>query len=1011
MIACRNSPLQCYIRFAHISPTLGLCVTTLPQILAWRYSRKARVSPALGLCVTMLPQILAWRYSRKARVSPALGLCVTMLPQILAWRYNSPMNPITFEGPKITNPEQELSRLREVAVKHAEQSKIGGVEVTPHEAVKETLKQYANIKPEEVLHPEYAIQGNEAEAITLELQPEAHDHVLERFIGIMQEKGIKNAMSVLEKMNNPHLMDDFHRFLVQFIASGYTIPDLREKDELWRPLHMTLFEVSLPEASEEDKNKQLKELISGMEQFYSAMLSVNEDKKSPAWFTVEVACANGSDQFIFYVSVPTVRKELFEKQILAVFPGAHVHEHKDDYNIFNENGVSVASYARLSKHFLYPLKSYEDFDIDPLGMILNSFSKIDKDGEGASIQFVIGERKDQLMRDSEKSLEKMRKGEKIADALKEINQSAGGVVLKEIFNIFKGQEKIEKEKEEKAKRAQAVDTTSLDQFTHKLKSPFVSTNIRIVASAGSIGEAEGILHDLESSFNQFENGHGNRIEWNRVEKNKLAELFEKFSLRAYDWKEQIVLNLQEITTCLHFPATHVGKAAPQLKQSKSGTSPIPLEVSHSGTLIGVNSHRGTEKQVFIAPEDRMRHFYVIGQTGIGKTTLLKNMIVQDIKAGQGVCFIDPHGSDVVDILANIPPNRYEDVVYFDPASTERPMALNMLEYDVRFPEQKTFVVNEMFNIFQKLYGGVPESMGPIFEQYFRNATGLVVEDPESGCTLLDVSRVMSNKTFRDLKISKCKNPIIVQFWREIAEKAGGEASLANVVPYITSKFDVFLANEIMRPIIAQEKSSFNFRDIMDNKKILLVNLSKGRLGDINSHLIGLILVGKILMAALSRVDLFGKNMNDFYLYLDEFQNITTDSISTILSEARKYRLAMTVAHQFIGQLDDKIKNAVFGNVGSMAVFRVGTEDAEFLEKQFTPVFTQNDITNLDNFNAYVKLLSDGRPVKPFNVRIEKPEKGNVEQVLKLKELSSLVFGRPRVEVEEEIMSKYKVMKG
>lgn len=204
------------------------------------------------------------------------------------------------------------------------------------------------------------------------------------------------------------------------------------------------------------------------------------------------------------------------------------------------------------------------------------------------------------------------------------------------------------------------------------------------------------------------------------------------------------------------------------------------------------------------------------------------------------------------------------------------------------------------------------------------------------------------------------------------------------------------------------------REIMDSRKILLVNLSKGRLGDINSHLIGLILVGKILMAALSRVDSFGKgagSMPDFYLYLDEFQNVTTDSIATILSEARKYRLALTVAHQFIGQLDDKIKNAVFGNVGSMAVFRVGTEDAEFLEKQFTPVFTQTDISNLDNFNAYVRLLSGGRPAKPFNMRIMPPDKGDMEQVDKLKELSSLMFGRPRAEVEEEVMRKYQGLKG
>ncbi len=915
-------------------------------------------------------------------------------------------------GPELlsTNPQEELTRLMVASLETAERAKERGVEMTPHQVLKETVKQYAATPHSEVLHPQYSMKKHEVQAITLELSPESHDRQLEEFIGILQEKGIKNAMTVVEKLNNPHLLDDFHRFLVQFLASGYNIPDLTNKNELWKPLRMTLFEVSLPEASQEDKTKQLKELISGMEQFYAGMLSISEDKKDPGWFAVEVANANGSEEFIFYVSVPTTRKELFEKQILAVFPGAHVHEQKDDYNIFNDTGVSVASYAQLSKHFLYPLKPYEAFDVDPLGAVLNSFSKIDRDGEGASIQFIFGERKDFLMRESEKSLEKMRKGEKITTALKEIDQSFGGQMTKELFNIFKSQEKIAKEKEEKEKRASALDQTSIEQFTRKLKSPFVSVNIRIVASAASESEANGILHDLESSFNQFENGHGNRIEWKKVEKSKLEHLLEQFSLRTFNAKEEVILNLEELTTCLHFPATHVGKAAPQLKQSKAGSAPAPLDIPKDGTFIGTNSHRGQESKVYIAAEDRMRHFYVIGQTGTGKTTLLKNMIIQDIKAGHGVCFIDPHGSDVVDILASIPQNRYEDLVYFDPASVERPMALNMLEFDHRFPEQKTFVVNEMFSIFQKLYGAVPESMGPMFEQYFRNATNLVIEDPESGSTLLDVSRVMSNKAFRDLKLSKCNNPIVVQFWKEIAEKAGGEASLANIVPYITSKFDVFLANDIMRPIIAQEKSSFNMREIMDSKKILLVNLSKGRLGDINSHLIGLILVGKILMAALSRVDSFGKQMNDFYLYLDEFQNITTDSIATILSEARKYRLGLTVAHQFIGQLDEKIKNAVFGNVGSMAVFRVGTEDAEFLEKQFRPVFTQTDITNLDNFNAYVRLLTGGRPAKPFNVRIEKPTKGNADQVDKLKELSSLIFGRPRAEVEEEVMKKYASMK-
>ncbi|OHB13175.1 MAG: hypothetical protein A3G99_00250 [Candidatus Zambryskibacteria bacterium RIFCSPLOWO2_12_FULL_39_23] len=426
-----------------------------------------------------------------------------------------------------------------------------------------------------------------------------------------------------------------------------------------------------------------------------------------------------------------------------------------------------------------------------------------------------------------------------------------------------------------------------------------------------------------------------------------------------------------------------------------------------GTLLGVNSYRNVETPIYMQDEDRLRHLYTIGQTGTGKSTLLKSMIIQDISRGNGVCFIDPHGSDVLDILSNIPENRFQDVIYFDPSYTERPMALNMLEYDRSHPEQKTFVVNELFSIFQKLYGKVPEALGPMFEQYFRNATMLVIEDPDTGCTLLDVSRVMTNKAFRQQKLSNCKNPIVVQFWTEVAEKAGGEASLANIVPYITSKFDVFLANDIMRPIIAQEKSSFDFRKIMDEKKILLVNLSKGRLGDINANLIGLILVGKILMAALSRVDAAGTNIPPFYLYIDEFQNITTNSIATILSEARKYKLSLNIAHQFIAQLEENIKDAVFGNVGSLAVFRVGAEDAEYLEKQFSPVFTAKDIMNIDNFNAYMKMLVGGKPVKAFNVRVSNSPKGNPEVVEKLKQLSYTTYGGDRQAIEGEILRKYK----
>lgn len=897
------------------------------------------------------------------------------------------------------SPEAEAERLREEVM--ARQP-----ERPPREAAVEVVKQYAKSQPQDVLHPDYALKPKELEAITLDLAPELHDEQIGGLLGVMQEKGIKNALTVAEQMNNPHLLDDFHRFLVEFVAEGHAIADLKEKDPLWKPLRATLFEVSLPEGGEAAREKTLKELVSSMEQFYAGMLSISSDSAQADWFSLEIANANNSSEFIFYVSVPSARRELFEKQILATFPSAHIREHKNDYNIFNEAGAAAAASARLAKHPLYPLKSYEEFDADPLNVILNSFSKIDRVGEGAALQLIIGPRQDGYAKAAAGAIEKIRQGVKVEAALAEVGRTFAGTLLKSVSKLFGNSERSAKEKEEEEKRRQTLDPGLVEQLSRKLKSPLVAVNLRIIASAATEVEAQAILRDIQSSFNQFENAQGNRLEWKLAESRRLKDFLKKFSFRTFDDSDSVVLNLEEMTTCFHFPAAQANKATPQLKQSKTGTAPAPQELSQQGTKIGVNNYRGAETEIYLAAEDRMRHFYAIGQTGTGKTTLLKNMIVQDIKQGHGVCFIDPHGSDVMDILAAIPPERREDVVYFDPAATERPMALNMLEYDRRFPEQKTFVVNEMFSIFQKLYGNVPESMGPMFEQYFRNATNLVIEDPDSGSTLLEVSRVMSNKAFRDLKISKCQNPIVVQFWKEIAEKAGGEAALANIVPYITSKFDVFLANEIMRPIIAQEKSSFNLREIMDGKKILLVNLSKGRLGDINSHLIGLILVGKILMAALSRVDSFGKEIPDFFLYLDEFQNITTDSIATILSEARKYRLSLTLAHQFIGQLDEKIKNAVFGNVGSLAAFRVGSEDAEFLEKQFAPTFTAADLINLDNRHACVRLLAAGRPVTPFDIETLPPEPGDSARADQLRELSALKYGRPRAEVEAEVMGKY-----
>jgi hypothetical protein len=382
------------------------------------------------------------------------------------------------------------------------------------------------------------------------------------------------------------------------------------------------------------------------------------------------------------------------------------------------------------------------------------------------------------------------------------------------------------------------------------------------------------------------------------------------------------------------------------------------------------------------------------------------MAEQDILAGRGVCFIDPHGQDVESLMDIVPKERIQDVIYFSPGDIERPMGLNFLEYDARFPEQKSLIVNELLDIFNKLFN-MSVTGGPMFEQYFRNATMLVMEDPASGNTLLEVGRVLSDKEFRDYKLSRSSNIVVNTFWQKIAEKAGGESSLANMVPYVTSKFDTFLANDIMRPIIAQEQSAFNFREVMDSGKILLINLSKGRLGELNSSLLGLIIVGRILIASLSRVDVDESQRKDFYLYIDEFQNVTTKSIATILSEARKYRLNMIIAHQYLGQLQDEIKVSVFGNVGTMIAFRIGSDDGEFMEKQFSPVFTAKDLLNIDNRNAYVKLLIHGQTARAFNIKVYPPSRGDVRQRESVKELSRLTYGKPRADVEAEIKSRYK----
>ena len=903
---------------------------------------------------------------------------------------------------RFTTPAEEIAYLR---------GKLSSFEKTGaslereerKEILRHEIKQYQSVPATKVIPENRVLAPSAREKIVLDLAPEKHDTKMQELFLLLSEKGLKNALSVLEALKNPHLDDDFHRVLVQYLISGIDPTDFKKSKEIFKAAHLKLYEVTLPDFDPREKEKEFRELVSLMERFYAGMLALSDGKDNePArnYFTLEIALPNNGDEISMYVAVPREHGDIFEKQIFGLYPKAKIEERRDDYNIFNDDGASYAMVGKLKTTPALPIKTYESFSADPISVILNTFSKLKREGEGVAIQFVCLPAGEKFIKRYGAVLDDVKRGMSVSQAAEHADPLLSAV--RSTYSFFAGTGK-NKESDHVVKH---VDEEAIKLISEKIGSTIMNVNIRAIASAESSERARAILRDLASAFHQFTETKGNTLLFEEARAKESLKIFHKFSYRLWDDDEALPLNVRELTTLFHFPVQVEGFS--QLRHARAGTSPPPLEIPHAGTLLGVNKYRHQETKVFMGKEDRVRHFYVIGQTGTGKTTILKNMIVQDIREGNGCCFIDPHGSDVQDILSLIPDERVDDVIYFDPSYAERPMALNMLEFDERHPEQKTFVVDEILGIFNKLFD-MKTAGGPAFEQYFRNSAMLVMDHPESGNTLLEISRVLSDKSFRELKMMNCKNPLVLQFWQN-ALKTTGEQSLANYAQYVTNKFDVFLSNEIMRPIVAQQKSAFNFREVMDNKKILLVNLAKGRLGDINANLIGLILVGKISMAALSRVDLFGKPMNDFYLYIDEFQNVTTPAISSILSEARKYRLSLNIAHQYITQLEENIKNAVFGNVGSMAIFRVGADDAEFLSKQVEPTFSASDILKLENRNAYLRLLVNGTPVKPFNIETLAPEKGDTRVAEHIKELSYLKYGRARQEVESEILAKYQVLK-
>lgn len=762
--------------------------------------------------------------------------------------------------------------------------------------------------------------------------------------------------------------------------------------------------------------QHLREEISRGETIFKAIggLKAQEWHKNFSWllgrndhFSFEIVA---NHKYIsFYVIAPRAMGRYLEQQIQAYYPEA-VLEEAEDYNIFSARGQTVAGFIKTKRSFIFPLKTYNKMEADPLNSLVNAMSKLAEE-ESLAIQYVVRSSRPGWHNKVNRVVSSVNQGKKLSEAISANLFSKILLFFGDLINAAKPN--AQANKPEKENRLTAMEQEVLKLIEEKNSKAGLDINIRLVASARDSARAKVFLNNMIGVFSQY-----NYYQYGNVLTNKIPfynDYIQKFLIKDFIYRRfkpnsGFILNTEELASLYHPPLS--GAETPNIRWLLAKYSSAPSNIPGEGIILGKNIYRGVTTEIKMKREDRRRHTYVIGKSGVGKSVLLASMAIQDIANGEGVCVIDPHGDLVNDILSRIPPERADDVILFAPADIQRPLALNLLEFDPRYPEQKTFVINEMIKIFDKLYD-LKATGGPIFEQYMRNAMLLVMSDPGSGSTLMEIPKVLADPEFRKMKLEKCQDPTVVDFWRKEAEKAGGEAALANVVPYITSKLTSFISNDTMRPIISQQKSSFNLRDVMDTKKILLVDLSKGLIGEMNAHLLGMILVGKILMSALSRTDMPQDKRVDFYLYIDEFQNFTTDSVNSILSEARKYSLNLIIAHQYLGQLvknqDTSIKNAVFGNVGTWLLFKIGSEDAETMAKEFAPVFNQYDLINIEKYTAYIKLLVDNTATRPFSMSTVWPLPGvkREDSAAKIKSLSRLKYGQDRNIIEAEIMARAK----
>ncbi len=725
--------------------------------------------------------------------------------------------------------------------------------------------------------------------------------------------------------------------------------------------------------SDSDEKKEtirdFKEQISLMEQLLSNLKSLYHGNFL-GWLLgqeyISFEYTAHANEIYFYIVVPRKSKLLVEKQIIGFYPDCLIEE-TSEINIF-ENRKSVLGEAMiLKKGDEFPIRTYQKLESDSMNAILSALGRL-SENTSATIQILLKPEDDDWQNRIKKMIRKEEKnpGKRRYISFNPLVWMRGFL---EIF--FQDPEEKNKKDEPEIDEKDPIDDEGL--MKEKVKKTGFLVMVRVIVTADDDAIANAELRNIISSFSQFASPAYNRFRPMRHK--SLSVLIQYFILRQFAWwQKNFLLNIEEIATLFHFPHSKYNKQ-PEIKWQHFRVVKAPTNIPHEGLYLGDNIFRGERRKIYLSNEDRFRHFYVIGQTGTGKSSILSVMARQDLRNGRGLAVLDPHGDFATGLLDFIPKTRAEDLIFFDPADQSRPMGLNLLEADT--DDEKQMAVGEATSIMIKIFG--PEIFGPRIQDYFRNGCLALMDYPEGG-TLIELIKLFTDENFQRERVQTIKNPIVKTWWKT-TYAAMGDREKAEMIPFFAAKFGPFITNTLMRNIIGQTKSAFDITDVMNTQKILLATLSKGVLGDINSSLIGLILVSKIQMAAMKRQQMPASERKDFFLYIDEFQNYVTDSIESILSEARKYRLGLIIAHQYLGQLQKSdaltksslnLKDAIFGNVGSMMSYKIGPEDAKLLEEQFAPVYSNHDFMNMDKFQAALRLSVDGQPSQGFSLDVPRP---------------------------------------